>query len=134
MAKTLYSLLWIFIIFSTNLNSKTWDYRDNPILKVSETINTHLYSLPQSAEISKFMTSNFNWPIKGYYHWTLVDNFEWERGWSQRFGLWELDFKTQERRKRKSASLYEKICKENALTSEIVSAFVPELLDTIFPG
>jgi len=77
---------------------------------------------------------NFNWPIKGYYHWTLVDNFEWERGWSQRFGLWELDIKTQERRKRKSASLYEKICKENALTSEIVSAFIPELLDTIFPG
>ena len=34
---------------------------------------------------------NFNWPVKGYFHWTLVDNFEWERGWSQRFGLWELD-------------------------------------------
>ena len=38
---------------------------------------------------------NFSFPIKGYFHWSLVDNFEWERGWGQRFGLWELDLQTQ---------------------------------------
>ena len=36
----------------------------------------------------------YNWMVKGYFHWSLVDNFEWERGWSQRFGLWELDVET----------------------------------------
>ncbi len=77
---------------------------------------------------------NFNWPIEGYYHWSLVDNFEWERGWTQRFGLWELDTETQERRKRPSADLYGAICKENALSSELVSEFAPELLESMFPG
>ncbi len=45
---------------------------------------------------------NFNWPIQGYFHWSLVDNFEWERGWTQRFGLWELDVETQKRTRRPS--------------------------------
>ena len=60
---------------------------------------------------------NFNWPVKGYFHWTLVDNFEWERGWTQRFGLWALDVETQQRTKRPSADLYAEICKENGLSS-----------------
>jgi beta-glucosidase len=76
---------------------------------------------------------NFNWPVKGYFYWTLMDNFEWERGWTQRFGLWELDSETQVRRKRPSADLYAEICRENGLTSEMVARYAPELLDKIFP-
>lgn len=77
--------------------------------------------------------TNFNWRVKGYFHWSLVDNFEWERGWTQRFGLWELDVETQKRRKRKSAEFYEEICKANALSSDMVEAYCPEVLETIFP-
>ncbi len=76
---------------------------------------------------------NFNWPIKGYFHWTLVDNFEWERGWTQRFGLWALDPQTQKRVKRPSADLYAAICKENGLSSEMVQTYCPEVADTLFP-
>jgi beta-glucosidase len=77
---------------------------------------------------------NFNWKIQGYFHWTLTDNFEWERGWTQRFGLWELDQTTQERRKRPSADLYTAICQENAISSEMVAKFAPEVLDKLFPN
>jgi beta-glucosidase len=76
---------------------------------------------------------NFNWPIRGYFHWTLVDNFEWERGWTQRFGLWELDVDTQTRRKRPSADLYTDICVENGLSSEMVAKYAPQVLAKIFP-
>jgi beta-glucosidase len=76
---------------------------------------------------------NFNWPVKGYFYWTLVDNFEWERGWGQRFGLWTLDRETQQRTKRPSADLYAEICKENGLSSEMVQKYCPEVMDKIFP-
>lgn len=77
---------------------------------------------------------NFNWPIKGYFYWTLVDNFEWERGWTQRFGLWELDPESQTRRKRPSADFYTEICRENGLSSDMVAKYAPEILDKMFPG
>jgi beta-glucosidase len=77
---------------------------------------------------------NIHWRIQGYYHWTLVDNFEWERGWTQRFGLWSLDPETQARRKRASADLYAEICKTNALSSETVARFAPEVHEKLFPS
>ncbi|MFH2104345.1 MAG: family 1 glycosylhydrolase [Chloroflexota bacterium] len=77
---------------------------------------------------------NFNWPVKGFFHWTLVDNFEWERGWTQRFGLWELDVATQKRTKRPSADLYAEICRENGITSAMVQQYCPEIYAKLFPG
>ena len=76
---------------------------------------------------------NFNWPVKGYFHWTLVDNFEWDRGWTQQFGLWGLDVETQKRIKRPSADLYAEICRENGLSSEMVQKYCPEVFDKLFP-
>jgi beta-glucosidase len=76
---------------------------------------------------------NFNWPIKGYFHWSQVDNFEWERGWSQRFGLWGLDLDSQARIRRPSVDLYAAICKENALSYEMVERYAPAAIPSIFP-
>lgn len=76
---------------------------------------------------------NFNWPVKGYFHWTLVDNFEWERGWTQRFGLWGLEPETQKRIKRPSADLYAEICRENGLSSEMVHKYCNEVFGKIYP-
>jgi beta-glucosidase len=62
--------------------------------------------------------------VRGYFHWSLVDNFEWAEGWRQRFGLIALDPETQERTPRRSASLYSAIAHTNALTPEIVREYV----------
>jgi beta-glucosidase len=77
--------------------------------------------------------SNFVAQVKGYFHWSLVDNFEWERGWTQRFGLWGLDPKTQARIRRPSVDLYASICRQNALTYEQVEKYAPVSIPKIFP-
>lgn len=53
--------------------------------------------------------------VKGYFHWSLMDNFEWDKGFGPRFGLIEVDYDTLERRPRDSAWYYAKICKDNTL-------------------
>lgn len=51
--------------------------------------------------------------LRGYFHWTLVDNFEWTEGWHLRFGLYELDPVTQQRKARPSAQNYIKLIRES---------------------
>jgi beta-glucosidase len=48
-------------------------------------------------------------PLKGYFHWSLLDNFEWTQGFSQRFGLIYVDYKTQKRILKDSAARYTQI-------------------------
>ena len=84
--------------------------------------------------IQLWRTVNFNFPVRGYYHRSLVDNFNWERGWTQSFGLWALDSETQDRRKRRSADLYAAICQQNSISSKMVREFAPELFAKLFPG
>ena len=36
-------------------------------------------------------------PIEGYFHWSLMDNFEWAEGFGPRFGLYRVDYETMER-------------------------------------
>lgn len=76
---------------------------------------------------------NDNAPVKGYFHWSLVDNFEWERGWSQRFGLWGLDEETQKRIRRPSVDLFAEICRLNGISSEIVEQYAPTAMPRLFP-
>ncbi len=54
-------------------------------------------------------------PVKGYFHWTLIDNFEWMEGYEARFGLYAHDVATQERSLRASGKYYSKICKSKQL-------------------
>jgi len=69
--------------------------------------------------------------VRGYYHWSFTDNFEWAEGWDLRFGLVALDEKTQARTPRPSADLYSQIIRANAITREMVQAYAPESLADI---
>jgi beta-glucosidase len=56
--------------------------------------------------------------VRGYFYWSLLDNFEWDKGFWPRFGLVEVDYATQKRTVRESARKYAEICKANALETE----------------
>ena len=53
-------------------------------------------------------------PLAGYFVWTLLDNFEWGHGFSQRFGIIWVDFETQERIPKESALWYQELIAETA--------------------
>ncbi len=72
--------------------------------------------------------------IKGYYHWTLVDNFEWAEGWTLPFGLIELEPESGKRRPRLSSDLYTAIVRSNAITPELIDAYAPEVRPLLLPG
>jgi beta-glucosidase len=55
------------------------------------------------------------YPIKGYFLWSLLDNYEWADGYSKRFGIHYVDFKTQKRTPKLSAEWYKEMIARNAL-------------------
>ena len=54
-------------------------------------------------------------PVRGYFVWSLLDNFEWTEGYAIRFGLHYVDYKTLKRTPKLSASFYKKVIARNAL-------------------
>lgn len=74
---------------------------------------------------AKFIIDHVKWihkaiesgaDVRGYLHWSLIDNFEWTFGFAPRFGLVEMNYETSETRIRQSAYVYADICKNNSLT------------------
>jgi beta-glucosidase len=55
------------------------------------------------------------YPLKGYFLWSLMDNFEWADGYSKRFGIHYVDFATQKRTPKLSAAWYKEVIKRNAV-------------------
>jgi beta-glucosidase len=87
---------------------------------------THLHQMWHAIQLC--------YPVMGYYHWTLVDNFEWAEGWTLRFGLIGLDSKTQNRTPRRSADLYAEVARANAITPHVIDTYARELRAELLPG
>ncbi len=54
--------------------------------------------------------------LRGYFAWSLLDNFEWELGFSKRFGIVHVNFDTQERTMKRSASFYADVIRSHGAT------------------
>ncbi len=63
--------------------------------------------------------------VRGYFHWNLTDNLEWARGYSMRFGLFELDLETKKRFVRPSALVFREIATSKSIPEEFESMAAP---------
>jgi beta-glucosidase len=52
-------------------------------------------------------------PVRGYFAWSLLDNFEWSHGYSKRFGIVHVDYSTQERTIKSSGAFYGDVIRSN---------------------
>lgn len=74
-----------------------------------EWIQTHLYAVAQALKDG--------YDVRGFYYWSLLDNFEWDMGWNQKFGLYHVDLVTKVRTLRKGSEAYARIIALNRPTS-----------------
>lgn len=76
-----------------------------------EYFRTHL------REVKRAMDAGVD--VRGYYAWTLLDNFEWEKGYDIRFGLYHVDFETQRRTPKRSALWYRDVIAGNGAAAQL---------------
>ncbi|MBP9093794.1 family 1 glycosylhydrolase [bacterium] len=90
--------------FAADLDQGDWSLADQ---KRVDYLLTHL------REIHRAIAAGVD--VRGYLHWSLLDNFEWAEGLKARFGLIRVSYPTQERILRASAKVYAEIAKNNAI-------------------
>ena len=68
-------------------------------------------------------------PLRGYFAWSLLDNFEWAWGYTRRFGLFYVDYRNQRRTPKASAHWYRSVIAERSLPAESVAPVSPAPVD-----
>ncbi len=61
--------------------------------------------------VSKAIADGYD--VRGYYYWSLMDNFEWAEGYTQKFGLYEVNLQTNERKLREGSKAFAEVIKNS---------------------
>jgi len=82
------------------------------------TTDNHIYDTDRVMYLRNYLTQLHRavaegFPVKGYFLWSLLDNYEWSDGYGKRFGIVYVDFATQQRIPKLSASFYQKVIADN---------------------
>lgn len=91
------------VITENGLSSMDWVDLDGRVRDTGRIDFTRRYLLQLERGLAEGL------PIKGYFHWSLMDNFEWAEGYKQRFGMIHVDFETLERTIKDSGHWYRKV-------------------------
>lgn len=107
------------IVFTENgLSNLDWVHEDGKVHDPQRIDFTTRYLKSLGKAIGE------NIPVHGYFHWSLLDNFEWAEGYRHRFGLVHVDFATQKRTLKNSAHWYRTVIESNGACLSVPYAVV----------
>jgi beta-glucosidase len=93
---------------------------ENGVADARDTIRPR-FLVRHLAEVARAIARGVD--VRGYYHWSLLDNFEWSEGYGPRFGLATVDYATGARALRASGELYGRIAREREIDEATSRAF-----------
>ncbi len=120
---------------SSPKNDLGWEIHPEGLYKVLSAVNRRIPNRPilitengtadhRDAFRSRFLVDHLQWlsraidegvPVENYCHWSFLDNYEWSEGFEPRFGLYEVNYSTQERTLRSSGRLFSEIARTSTL-------------------
>jgi beta-glucosidase len=95
------------VITENGFCSLDWVALDGKVHDPSRIDQTHRYLKGLKRAVSEGV------PVEAYFHWSLMDNFEWAEGYRARFGLVHVDYQTQIRTPKDSAHFYKDVIATN---------------------
>lgn len=94
-------------ITENGIGLRDWPHRDGGVHDPARTDYLHRYI----SQLRQAITAGVD--VHGYFHWSLLDNFEWGLGYRERFGLFYVDYATQRRIAKDSAAWYQRLIATN---------------------
>jgi beta-glucosidase len=95
------------VITENGLSSRDWVALDGRVHDEGRIDFTRRYLLAYQRAIAEGV------PCLGYFHWSILDNFEWAAGYRERFGLIHVDYETQKRTPKESFAWYAEVIRTN---------------------